>query len=151
VWKHLSAIRKEPMLVRLVFEELRPGPDYRTTDVFQLNRAYTRRTLDILRAGVRRGEIRGDVSLPVARDMIYGGVEHHTWSYVRGEGTFSPDAAADAIIDILRTGIGVPRPAVAPGFAQTVNQLERVAARLERSTRTPPRNHVSKSPRRKSR
>ena len=107
VWKHLSTIEKEPMLVRLVFEELRPGEDYRRTDVFELNRAYTQRTLDILKEGVARGEIRADVSLQIARDMIYGGVEHHTWAYVRGEGKFSAVTAADAIIDILRAGIGV--------------------------------------------
>jgi TetR/AcrR family transcriptional regulator, fatty acid metabolism regulator protein len=124
VWKHLSTIEKEPMLVRLVFEELRPGGDYRQTDVFELNRAYTKRTLDILKAGIARGEIRDDVSLAVARDMIYGGVEHHTWAYVRGEGKFDPVAAADSIIDILRAGIG-------------------------REARKD--SHVQKSPRRKSR
>jgi TetR/AcrR family transcriptional regulator, fatty acid metabolism regulator protein len=106
VWKHLATIQKEPMLVKLVFDELRPGADYRETDVFQLNRAYTERTLAILRDGVTRGEVRADVPLTVARDMIYGGVEHHTWAFVRGHGKFSPDAAADAIIDILRRGIG---------------------------------------------
>jgi AcrR family transcriptional regulator len=125
VWKHLSTIEKEPMLVKLVFEELRPGPDYRRTDVFELNRAYTKRTIDILRQGVARGEIRGDVSLAVARDMIYGGVEHHTWAFVRGEGTFSPVTAADQIIEILRGGIG--------------------------TSTTQARKHVPKSSRRKSR
>lgn len=114
VWKHLSTVEKEPMLVKLVFEELRPGKDYRHTDVFELNRAYTRRTLDILREGVARGEIRSDVSLAMARDMIYGGVEHHTWAYVRGEGTFDPVTAADSIIDILRSGIGKPHVQKSP-------------------------------------
>jgi AcrR family transcriptional regulator len=151
VWRHLSTIQKQPRLVRLVFEELRPGADYRETCVFRLNRAYTRRTLDILREGVARGEIRGEVSLAVARDMIYGGVEHHTWGYVRGEAAFSPDVTADAIIEILRAGIGTPQPAAQPGLARTVSQLERVAARLERSTRKPSRTHVSKAARRKPR
>ncbi|HEY0254027.1 MAG TPA: TetR/AcrR family transcriptional regulator [Kofleriaceae bacterium] len=114
VWKHLSTIEKEPMLVRLVFEELRPGADYRRTDVFELNRAYTKRTLDILEEGVVRGEIRGDVSLAMARDMIYGGVEHHTWAYVRGEGKFDPVTAADAIIEILKSGIGKPHVQKSP-------------------------------------
>ncbi|MFT3696724.1 MAG: TetR/AcrR family transcriptional regulator [Kofleriaceae bacterium] len=114
VWKHLSTIEKEPMLVKLVFEELRPGKDYRRTDVFELNRAYTKRTLDILKEGVTRGEIRDDVSLAMARDMIYGGVEHHTWAFVRGEGKFDPVAAADSIIDILRSGIGKPHVQKSP-------------------------------------
>lgn len=108
VWKHLSAIEKQPMLVRLVFEELRSGPDYRRTAVFQVNRRYTRRTIDVLKEGIARGEIRPDIPLGIARDMIFGGVEHHTWAFVRGEGAFSPVAAADAIVDILRRGIAVP-------------------------------------------
>jgi hypothetical protein len=127
VWKHLSTIEKEPMLVKLVFEELRPGPDYRHTDVFELNRAYTQRTIDILKEGVARDEIRSDVSLAIARDMIYGGVEHHTWAFVRGEGTFSSITAADEIIAILRGGIGT------------------------QPTPPPAKPHVPKSPRRKSR
>ncbi len=148
VWRHLSTIEREPMLVRLVFEELRPGADYRKTDVFRLNQAYTRRTLDILREGVERGEIRGDVSLGVARDMIYGGVEHHTWAHVRGEGAFSAEVVADQIIEILRAGIAVPAVAQ-PALAQTITQLQLVADRLERSTRKA--LHVPKSPRRKPR
>jgi len=126
VWKHLSTIEKQPMLVRLVFEELRSGPDYRRTAVFQVNRRYTRRTIDILKDGIARGEIRRDIPLGIARDMIFGGVEHHTWAFVRGEGTFSPVAAADAIVDILRRGIATG-----------------VVTRKAR--------HVSKSPRRKPR
>ncbi len=130
VWKHLSTIEKQPMLVRLVFEELRSGPDYRRTAVFQVNRRYTRRTIDILKEGIARGEIRRDFPLGIARDMIFGGVEHHTWAFVRGEGTFSPVAAADAIVDILRRGIATD---TGTGIA------------------VPEAPHVPKSPRRKPR
>jgi len=130
VWKHLSTIEKQPMLVRLVFEELRSGPEYRTTRVFEVNRRYTRRTTDVLEEGIARGEIRRDIPLRVARDMIFGGVEHHTWAFVRGEGTFSPVAAADAIIDVLRRGI---------------------AADTGTGAALPEAPHVPKSPRRKPR
>ena len=126
VWKHLSTIEKQPMLVRLVFEELRSGPDYRRTAVFEVNRRYTRRTIDILKEGIARGEIRRDIPLRIARDMIFGGVEHHTWAFVRGEGAFSPVAAADAIVDILRRGIAT-------------------------DTAVPEVRHVPKGPRRKPR
>lgn len=134
VWKHLSAIEKQPRLVRLVFEELRSGPEYRTTAVFEVNRRYTRRTTDVLEEGIARGEIRRDIPLRVARDMIFGGVEHHTWAFVRGEGTFSPVAAADAIIDVLRRGIATDTdPSTGTGAA------------------LPEAPHVPKRPRRKPR
>ena len=149
VWKHLSNVQKEPALSRLVFEVLRPGPDYRKTSVFDLNRRYTRRTLDILRDGIATGTIRADANLTLTRDMIYGGVEHHTWAFLRGEGTFSVDAAADGIMDLVRGGLTVSAdPPADPltSLERTARRLELVASRLEKDG-----SDVPKSPRRKSR
>ena len=149
IWKHLSVIEKDPAMCRLVFGVLRPGADYRTTTVFDLNRRYTRRTMDILREGIANGEIRSDIPLGFARDMIYGGVEHHTWAFLRGEGGVSVDAASDALTAIIRGGLGTSShlrremPAVQPNasissiapyadrLAQTLARLERVADQLE--------------------
>lgn len=149
VWKHLSNVQKEPALSKLVFDVLRPGPDYRKTSVFELNRRYTQRTLDILRDGIATGAIRPDANLTLTRDMIYGGVEHHTWAFLRGEGTFSVDAAADGIMDLVRGGLAVAAgPIVDPvtSLERTARRLELVASRLEKDG-----SDVPKSPRRKSR
>ena len=56
IWKHLVTVHEEPALCRLVFQVLRVGDGYRSTDVFKLNRAYTRRTIEIIKAwpGKRR-------------------------------------------------------------------------------------------------
>ena len=170
IWKHLSVIEKDPAMCRLVFGVLRTGSDYRGTTVFDLNRRYTRRTMDILREGIAAGEIRSDIPLGFARDMIYGGVEHHVWAFLRGEGSVSVDAASDAITAIVRGGLGGAGPAsqVAPvpavgevdRLARTLARLERVAERLEApkkaataapSTPSARRVHVSQSPRRQPR
>lgn len=148
VFRHLSIIQNEPELCRLVFGELRPGPDYRSTRVFELNRAYVHRTMDILREGVTRGDIRADVSLPLARDMIYGGVEHHTWAFLRGEGAFSATEAADGIMTVLRGGLEA-RAAKEPIDA-AIRRLELVAARIEAAP-TKPRSNGSKGRRRQPR
>lgn len=170
IWKHLSVIEKDPAMCRLVFGVLRPGSDYRGTTVFDLNRRYTRRTMDILREGIAAGEIRSDIPLGFARDMIYGGVEHHVWAFLRGEGGVSVDAASDAITAIVRGGLGGAghRTLVSPTgasadvdrLAHTLARLEKVAAKLEgpktaapkAALKTSPRRvHVSQSPRRQPR
>ena len=76
------------------------------------------------------GEFRADLPLRIVRDMIYGGVEHHTWVYLRGEGDFSPDAAADAMTELVYRGLACEQPTPAEG---TLRRLEAVASRLEQS------------------
>src|SRR5690606_6951509 len=58
IWKHLVTIEREPALCRLVFQELRPGPEYRETTVFELNQEYTKRTLEIVEDAMASGEFR---------------------------------------------------------------------------------------------
>jgi len=134
IWRHLSAIHDDPALCRLMFQHLRSSADYMGTVVFNLNRQYTRRTIDIVREGIAKGEIRPDVSQIVVRDMIYGCIEHRTWAYLRGEGTLDPDAAADAIIDLVYRGLQPPRPVVAS--EDVAVRIEQVTRRLERLAAT---------------
>jgi AcrR family transcriptional regulator len=154
IWRHLSTIEKEPALCRLVFGELRSGADYRETTVFQLNREYTQRTIGILKEGMRSGELRSDVPVELARDLIYGCIEHHTWAYLRGEGTFSAAASADAITNVVYAGLSHEKKSTgADALATSVRRLERVAKRLgsKRSDSKKTREHVPQGARRKSR
>ncbi len=127
IWRHLRAIKTDPALCRLVFSELRAGPDYRETRVFDLNRDYTRRTLDILRDAIAAGEFRDDAPLTLVRDMIYGGIEHHTWAFLRGEGDFPLDETADAITDFVYRAL-----VIVPADDMTLARIEQAAAKLER-------------------
>lgn len=136
VWRHLVTVHEEPALCRLVFQILRVGEGYQSTEVFRLNRAYTRRTVELIRDGQASGEFRSDLSPRLVRDTIYGAVEHHTWAYLRGEGDFSPDEAANAITELVYRGLAKPEPAgprsghdVAARVAKVASRLERVAAR----------------------
>jgi TetR/AcrR family fatty acid metabolism transcriptional regulator len=126
---HLATIRREPALSRLVFQELRPDPEYRNTRLFQLNQTYTHRIIDIVRAGIAEGEFRADISPSLVRDMIYGAVEHRTWAFLRGEGDFDIEKTADSIAEIVYGGL-----AARPGresLASTAARLEQAVDRLE--------------------
>lgn len=135
IWRHLKTIHEEPALCNLMFQFLRTGNDYSHTAVYELNRQYTRRTLDIIKEGIEAGELRNDVSLRLVRDMIYGCTEHRTWAYLRGEGDFDPDATADSIADLVLSGLQKrpPETDVGPDLAKriekAVNRLEKLAAR----------------------
>lgn len=130
VWRHLTVIHDDPAMCSLIFNELRSGPEYRSTAVFELNRDYTNRTLAIVQEAMDSGEFRKGIPLRIVRDMIYGGVEHHIWSFLRGEGDFSPEDSADAITDIIHRGLASPS-AVIDRSEQAIRRLEGVADRLE--------------------
>lgn len=131
IWRHLKTIHEEPALCNLMFQFLRTGNDYSHTAVYELNRQYTRRTLDIVKEGIDAGELRDDVPLRLVRDMIYGCVEHRTWAYLRGEGDFDPDPTADAVVDLVLSGLQKRRPTeVQPDLAE---RIESAVAKLERA------------------
>jgi AcrR family transcriptional regulator len=132
IWRHLSVIHNDPAMCRLIFNELRSGHEYRETAVFELNREYTNRTLAIIQDAMDSGEFRAGIPLRIVRDMIYGGIEHHIWSFLRGEGNFSPDESADAITDIIHRGLARPG-AVIDRSEQAIRRLEEVAERLEQA------------------
>ena len=130
IWRHLKTIHDEPALCNLMFHYLRTGSDYSTTAVYELNRQYTRRTLDIIREGIDAGELREDVPLRLVRDMIYGCVEHRTWAYLRGEVNFEVDATADLVVELVLSALRqrVPEPRIEADLA---GRLERAVSRLE--------------------
>lgn len=129
VFHHLSTIRSEPALSRLVFQELRPDPDYRKTRLFRLNQAYTQRIVDVVKAAMSAGEFNSNVSASLVRDMIYGAVEHRTWAFLRNEGDFDIEATADGITELIYRGLATRRPK--DRVTTSALRLERAVARLE--------------------
>jgi TetR/AcrR family transcriptional regulator, fatty acid metabolism regulator protein len=114
-----------------ITNELRSWPEYRDTSVFELNRQYTRHTLEVVLDAIARGEFRKDVSPRIVRDMIFGGCEHHSWAYLRGEGDFDPQTAADAITDLIYRGLATGVESGARAVRDPLHRLERIADRLE--------------------
>jgi hypothetical protein len=118
-------------MCRLIMHEMRPWPEYRQSGVFELNQRYTQRTLAIVKEGIANGELRANLPLRIVRDMIFGCAEHHTWAYLRGEGNFSPDAAADAITDLIYQGLAQGAVRKSAELDVSVRKLEQAVQRLE--------------------
>ena len=114
IWEHLAIIRREPTLTRFVLMELRADPGYRSMHIYELNRQFTSKILTILQDAIDSGEFRSDISLSLVRNLIFGGIEHQTWAYLRGEGDFDFDKAADAIADVVYHGMLAKRTTKSP-------------------------------------
>ncbi len=129
IWRHLKTVHSEPRLCRLVFREIRTSADYHHSPIFQLNKKYTDLTMQIVEEGIESGEFPSDIPVKLVRDMVYGGIEHHTWNYVEGDGDFDVDRIADTITDIIYRGIS--STSQRPKEETPVTRLDGLAARLE--------------------
>lgn len=131
----LGIIKSEPVLSRFMLMELRPDPSYRSTPFFELNRRFTRETLQVFNEAIASGEFHADVSPALMRDMLHGCIEHRTWAFLRGEGDFSIDEIATGIAKVVYRGMVAHVPASKGNLNQVqaaVARLEAVADRLER-------------------
>lgn len=132
IWQHLKSIKENPDLVRLFYSEVRNAQEYFSTDLYEMNRAYTQVLMEILADGVERGELRDDVSMALVRDVIFGGIEHRVASYLYGRSNFDPDVVARQLSDMVFAGIAT-RPQETSDLGSLIERLERVANRLDKS------------------
>lgn len=138
IWRSLSVVKREPVLTRFVLMDLRSDPNYRKMRIYEQNREIVARVMRVIKDGVNSGAIRGDIPLTLVRDMIFGGIEHQTWAFLRGEGEFSVEASAEGLTDVILRGIAAPGAAAPPAdtMEAAVERLNAIAARLE--ARLPP-------------
>lgn len=141
VWRHLRTIHDNPLLARLMFQQVRAQPDYRGSILHAMNQRYTKMLTDVVKEGRRSGEIATEVDASLVRDLVYGGIEHLTWRYVGGRGDLDLDRRADELTSLVWGGLGA-RPRGQAGNAvlaleQQIGRLTRIADRFE--TGKPPR------------
>ena len=89
----------------MCLNEARNSHDYYQSELYQLNRRYTHFLLDACREGVGNGEFRADTPITLVRDMIFGGIDHHTWAMLFGHGDIDVDQSADLIVKLVFAGI----------------------------------------------
>lgn len=129
---NLWVICSEPALSRFVLQELRPDPSYRSMRIFELNRRFTARMVKLVDEAIATGVFRSGISPVLVRDMINGAVEHQTWSYLRGEGDFDIEAAADGIASVICHGMAMTPLSDAALLAPAVSKLEADADSMRR-------------------
>jgi len=130
VWRHLTSLRDDLDIARLCLHEARNSRDYYQSEVYQLNRRYTHFLIEACREGIGSGEFRADTPVALVRDMIFGGIDHHSWAMLFGHGDIDPERSADLILSVVFAGIA--RPAIDGNSPDdSCVRIETVAARLE--------------------
>lgn len=130
----LRAMVHDTRMCRLIISEARAFDDYHTSEVADLNRRYTSLLTTAFRSGVEQGEFRRDLPAELVRDLVYGSIEHITWSALSGrEGAdvVDPDVTAEQLMSVLCRGID--EPVVVPHAARSDGgALPSLAAELRR-------------------
>ena len=127
ITRHLQVFAQDRGICRVVLSEIRPDPALYDESVRAMNRRYTSLALDVIREGIETGELRADVSPPVLRDLIFGGIEHVLWRALNDGGDFEVEPLGDQLADLLLDGARVSESERDPAA-----RLERVVASLER-------------------
>lgn len=101
----LQAYVDDPGLCRVIIQEIRLHDDYYGSIVREVNREMTSLVLVILEQAAKAGELRADVRPTLVRDVVFGGIEHLAWKAMAGRGTLDVQAQADALTDLVMSGI----------------------------------------------
>lgn len=131
IHRHLLAVKDDPGLCRLVFRELRSGEAYHGSELHALNRRYTAYVVNAIRAGQDGGVFQAEVSPALARDMIFGGLEHHVWDFLGGRRSLDIAATAEQVAAFALAALG--KPEGDERLSKTVARLEQIVERLEGS------------------
>ena len=102
--RHLQISVDAPGVSLMIIRESRGHSLYFGSKLHALNRRYSRFMLRTLAEGVERGELRADLNTAMARDLVFGGLEHWVWNELGRSRTIEPAAAADAIVSMLLDG-----------------------------------------------
>ena len=128
VARHLQITLDDAAWLKLLDREARGGEAYFGSKLHQLNRRYAQFLTRTLEDGIARGELRADLNPQMARDFLFGGLEHWVRNSVGRGRRNDPPALAREIVAMLLDGWAAPQPARA---AAPWQQLEARVARLE--------------------
>lgn len=125
VARHLQIAVDDPAFARLIVRESRGQSLYFGSKLHALNRRYAQFLQRTLRDGVERGELRADLDPSLARDLVFGGLEHHVWHGLGRQRRLDPNRLAATMVDLFLSGWA--KPAVRDelsGLARRVTRLE---------------------------
>jgi TetR/AcrR family fatty acid metabolism transcriptional regulator len=105
IWSHIQVYATNRVFARILLIEVRSHKDYYMSETYERVKIYSSTVLDILEEGVANQEIRGDISIKLARQVILGSIEQVCLTGITFEREIDPDVLTDAICDIVFRGI----------------------------------------------
>ncbi len=128
VARHLQITLDDAAWLKLLAREARGDDSYFGSTLHALNRRYAQFLTRTLTEGIVRGELRADLDPQMARDFLFGGLEHWVRNTVGRGRRNDPAAVAREMVRMLLDGWAAP--AAARGAANW-QDLEARIARLE--------------------
>ena len=123
--RHLQIAVDDPAFARLIVRESRGQSLYFGSKLHALNRRYAQFLQSTLRDGVERGELRADLDPSLARDLVFGGLEHHVWHGLGRQRRLDPNRLAATMVDLFLSGWAKPAAHdELSGLARRVTRLE---------------------------
>ncbi len=78
IWSSLCFYNTGRTFAKILLLEVRNYPGYFQSDTYNKIRQYSRIVLEIIEDGIKEGEFRDDIKPTHIRQLILGGLEHHT-------------------------------------------------------------------------
>jgi len=138
VARHLQITVDDPDWLKLLAREVRGDERYFGSKLHALNRRYAQFLTRTLNEGIARGELRADLDAALARDFLFGGLEHRVRNTVGRGKAGDPAKAARDIVRLLLDGWAAAGPALKSNGAADLHGLESRVARLETRLRAKP-------------
>ena len=109
VASQFERIEEDPALATVLLFESRQSPRFYAGSVREVLRGYASAVERLLASGVERGEVRGDLELPLARRMLIGALEEVELNWLLGERTRPLSPLAPRVAALVCRGIGLDR------------------------------------------
>ena len=136
VARHLQITVDDASWLKLLDREARGGDRYFGSRLHQLNRRYAQFMTRTLADGIARGELRADLDPQMARDFLFGGLEHWVRNTVGRGRRNDPTALAREMVRMLLDGWAAPATKAAAPWQVLEARITKLEGRLKPGARS---------------
>ncbi len=131
ITRHIQNFFEDMGMCRLLLQEVRPLHNYPHSHMHQLTREYSEILLEVIVNGMKKQEIRDDISAKTIRDMIFGSLEHAGWNILTAKkASMDFETLTHEILSITLNGLVSPKPQK-NDFNHQLSRLEKLVTQLE--------------------
>ncbi len=105
IWSTLDCYATNRVYTKILLLEVRNYHDYFASEAYEGVRTYGRILLDLIKEGIKEGEIRDDIPPEFIRQVILGGIEYLCLPKIIFNKAFTADELVDDLCDVIFSGI----------------------------------------------
>lgn len=105
IWEHIYLYQHDLVIAKILLLEVRNYPGYFQSETYKVVQKYAKLTREIIEEGIRKGEIRDDISSWIIMQIVMAGIEHLSMPTLLFQKNLSTDELTDHFCNILFEGI----------------------------------------------